>query len=521
MSLWHHSLLVQPLKSRKTLVFAVLMTAAFGSTAFGQEYTDFSRLGTSNAVFKPGPQTGEELKSMFADHRADYEKVLRDTNWPGNPDDLFNAVANGDFSEAQYPVGHTFEWMAVRKRGVVQATGRIRWAGRDPFEAFEIRFESNGREHRFLIPKACGNLSLIQMRDAGPPALTAVPRINVQSPNQCTGVNVTVDVTIPGMPDGASLEFTLTRPSGQRETLNPSRAGGGYRWEGKLDDAGAYTFSATVSRGTERTQTVTERLNLQPCEPTCDLQLTRPPIDPAPRAGRSTLGIDMCASAARTGSLTSKKVSIYHTPIDGAEQLLETLSLDEACSATYVMPEYGGYRLEGTVVDDRDMQSTCQESYTLLKPEGMYGPFFTAFIGNERRWRPGIEDAAVAEGFVHDVSSALAGGTIGYMWPVANGSAGVFTQFGGAVNFEDSGNSSLFADVGIDKMFDSGFFGGGVGIWDINNSDTRDGTIFVHGGWNLNPKLQFYLEGRLFMDMLDMIDNNYIYMGGIRYFFKN
>ena len=438
MSLWNHSLLFRPLKPRKTLglaqvfavfaVFAVFMTAALGSTAFGQEYTEFSRLGTSNAVFKPGPQTGADLQSMFADHRADYEKVLRDTNWPGNPDDLFNAVANGDFSEAQYPVGHTFEWMAVRKRGVVQATGRIRWAGRDPFEAFEIRFESNGREHRFLIPKACGNLSLIQMRDAGPPPLTAVPRINVQSPNQCTGTNVTVDVTIPGMPDGASLEFTLTRPSGQSETLNPSRAGGGYRWEGQLNDAGAYTFSATVSRGTERTQTVTERLNLQPCEPTCNLQLTRPPIDPTPRAGRSTLGIDMCSSAARAGSLTSKKVSIYHTPIDGAEQLLETLSLDEACSASYLMPEYGGYRLEGTVVDDRNMQSTCQESYTLLKPESLYGPYFTIFGGNERRWRPGIEAALTAtastqgvfaqqeEDFIHDRSAPLFGGEFGYMW---------------------------------------------------------------------------------------------------------
>ena len=540
MSLWHHSLLFRTLKPRKILglaqvfaIFAIFMTAALGSTAFGQEYTDFSRLGTSNAVFKPGPQTGADLQSMFADHRADYEKVLRDTNWPGNPDDLFNAVANGDFSEAQYPVGHTFEWMAVRKRGVVQATGRIRWAGRDPFEAFEIRFESNGREHRFLIPKACGNLSLIQMRDAGPPPLTAVPRINVQSPNQCTGTNVTVDVTIPGMPDGASLEFTLTRPSGQSETLNPSRAGGGYRWEGQLNDAGAYTFSATVSRGTERTQTVTERLNLQPCEPTCNLQLTRPPIDPTPRAGRSTLGIDMCSSAARAGSLTSKKVSIYHTPIDGAEQLLETLSLDEACSASYLMPEYGGYRLEGTVVDDRNMQSTCQESYTLLKPEGMYGPYFTIFGGNERRWRPGIEAAPTAiastqgvfaqqeEDFVHDRSAPLFGGEFGYMWPIAAGGAGVFAQGGGAINLRDSENSTIFADVGIDKMFESGFFGGGIGIWDINHSDTRDGTIFVHGGWNLTEKMQFYLEGRLFMDMLDMIDNNYVYMGGIRYFFKN
>jgi len=524
MSLWHRSLL-----------FLVFITAALGSTAFGQEYTDIRRLGTSNAVFKPGPQTGEDLQRMFSDHRADYEKVLRDTNWPGDPDDLFAAVENGDFSEAQYPVGHTFEWMAVRKRGVVQATGRIRWAGRNPFAAFEIRFESNGREHRFLIPKACGNLALIQMRDAGPPPLTTVvPQINVQSPNQCTGANVTVDVTIPGMPDGASLELTLMRPSGQSETLTPSRAGGGYRWEGQLDDAGAYTFSATVTQGTERSETVTERLNLQPCEPTCDLQLARPPLDPAPRAGRATLGIDMCSSAARAGSLTSKKVSIYHTPIDGAEMLLDTLSLDSECSASYVMPEYGGYRLEGTVVDDRTMQSTCQQSYTLAKPESQYGPYFTIFGGNERRWRPGIEtspSAATAstqgifslkeDDFINDRSAPLFGGTFGYMWPIANGGAGVFAQGGAAINLRDSDNSAIFADLGIDKMFESGFFGAGIGIWDLNHSDTRDGTIFVHGGWNLNEKMQFYVEGRLFMDMLDMIDNNYVYLGGIRYFFKN
>ena len=81
--------------------------------------------------------------------------------------------------------------------------------------------------------------------------------------------------------------------------------------------------------------------------------------------------------------------------------------------------------------------------------------------------------------------------------------------------------SDLVKNRCANLLFESGFFGGGVGIWDINHSDTRDGTIFIHGGWNLNPKLQFYLEGRLFMDMLDMIDNNYIYMGGIRYFFKN
>ena len=96
MSLWHRFLLFWSLKPRKifglALVFVLFMTGALGSTAFGQEYTDIRTLGTSNAVFKPGPQTGEDLQRMFSDHRADYEKVLRDTNWPGDPLRVFVAL---------------------------------------------------------------------------------------------------------------------------------------------------------------------------------------------------------------------------------------------------------------------------------------------------------------------------------------------------------------------------------------------------------------------------------------------
>ena len=522
MSLCHRSPLLR-LPSTVGLV-ALIGAALFANTAVGQEYQDFSRLGTSNAVFKPGPQDGDELKRMFRENRADYEKVLNDANWPGDHDDLFNAVESGSFSEAQYPVGHTFEWMAVRKNGIVQPTGRLRWAGSDPFEAFEIRFESRGQEHRFLIPKACGNLSLIEMRTVGPPPITGLagPRMNVQSPNSCTGANVTVDVSTPGgMPEGASLELTLTRPSGQRETLSPSRAGASYRWEGKLDDAGAYTFSATVLRGSERTRTTTERLNLEPCQPTCNLQLTPPPMDPTPKAGRASFGIDMCSSAARVGSLTSKSVKIYHTPLDGSEQLIDTMSLDAECSSSFLMAEYGRYRLEGEVVDDRSMTATCQADYNFAKPEAKLDPFFTLFVGNERRWRPGIEDAPTeGESDLHDRSAVLVGGTFGVAYPIADGAAQVFGQGGVAINLRDSENTSVFADIGIDKLFEAGFIGAGVGIWDFNHSYTVDGSLFVHGGWNVTEKAQFFIEGRLFMSMLDMIDNNYLYMGGIRYFFK-
>jgi hypothetical protein len=520
---------LRSLVSRRLLGIGSLFTFALvASSSTAQQYTDIRRLGTSNAISKPGPKNGDELKRIFQRNRADYEKVLRDANWPGNPEDLFRAVESGSFTEAKYPVGHTFEWMAVKKRGVAQPTGPIRWAGSDPFEAFEIRFESNGKAHRFLIPKACGNLALVAM---GPTeaqiqqereqqrvrALT--PSLRVQAPNSCTQVNVTVDVTVPGgMPEGGSLQLTLTRPSGQRETLTAEQAGGGYRWQGKLNDAGSYTFTAVIDSPLGRSQEATERLNLEPCQPTCNLQLTPPPVDPTPKAGKASIGVDMCASAARVGQISSRSVKIFHTPIDGPEQLVNTLALDTECKSSYLMPEYGAYRFEGTVTDDRGMSATCQADYTLVKPEKKIDPFFTLFGGKERRVREFEHDDGTV--YADGQCAPLFGGTVGLAFPIADGGAQVFGQGGVVINTDDSGNSSLLADVGIDKNFEGGYFGGGIGVWDFNHGDTVDGSIFLHGGFDINDKLQWNFEGRLFMSALDDIQNNYALFTGIRYFWK-
>jgi hypothetical protein len=145
----------------RLLAILAICIAVAASTGFAQQYKDIKVLGTSSAISRPGPKNGDELKRVFQRNRADYEKVLREANWPGNPEDLFRAVESNQFSEAQYPVGHTFEWMAVRKKGVAVASVPVRWAGTAPFEAFEIRVDSNNRAYRFLIPKACGNLSLV------------------------------------------------------------------------------------------------------------------------------------------------------------------------------------------------------------------------------------------------------------------------------------------------------------------------------------------------------------------------
>jgi hypothetical protein len=172
------------------------------------------------------------------------------------------------------------------------------------------------------------------------------------------------------------------------------------------------------------------------------------------------------------------------------------------------------------------MSSTCQADYTLVKPETKIDPFFTAFVGKERRVRehdvetgqPAEDDAT--DTFLSGRCAPLVGGTIGLGFPIADGGAMLFGQGGVAINTRDTENTSLFADVGINKNFERGYIGFGVGVWDFTHSDTIDGSLFVQGGFNISEKLQFNLEGRLFTSALDEIENNYALFGGIRYFWK-
>ena len=92
--------------------FTVLFTLLAGASALAQEYTEIRTLGTSNAVSKPGPQTREDLQRVFRENRADYEKVLSDANWPGDPEDIFRAIQKRRLQRSAVP-----SWTYVRVDG--------------------------------------------------------------------------------------------------------------------------------------------------------------------------------------------------------------------------------------------------------------------------------------------------------------------------------------------------------------------------------------------------------------------
>jgi hypothetical protein len=150
-------------------------------------------------------------------------------------------------------------------------------------------------------------------------------------------------------------------------------------------------------------------------------------------------------------------------------------------------------------------------------------PFFIdALVGKDRRVRP-------SEGTELDFAqcSPLLGVKFGVAkrfqndWELA-GAVGVAFSL---VNDDDKvRENALFVDVEANKYLSNGvFLGTGLSLWDLTRSDTFTPAWMVHAGVPLakNARFPVYLlvEGRLFFDGLDEIENNYQFWGGVRVHF--
>ncbi len=98
---------------------------------------------------------------------------------------------------------------------------------------------------------------------------------------------------------------------------------------------------------------------------------------------------------------------------------------------------------------------------------------------------------------------------------------------GVALNMSDFGNTSLFAEAEFNYWPSSnGFIGTGIGVWDITHGDTVAPVWLVQGGTKIweggakNNQMFFVVTGRMFLDKMDDIENNYQFWGGVRYIFK-
>lgn len=147
---------------------------------------EIHRLGGSTAFYKPSLTNVASVQRMARDTTvvANLRTAFGQAGLPDLADGVVAAllatntsVTGGACSEASPAVGgivecdvqpgQTLQWMAYNPpgRSNVGLFRDVRWAGKKPFAAFLFRVVADGRTYTFVIPKVCGNVSLMAVSE--------------------------------------------------------------------------------------------------------------------------------------------------------------------------------------------------------------------------------------------------------------------------------------------------------------------------------------------------------------------
>ena len=231
-------------------------------------YRSARRLGGSTSFHKPALTDPNSVKRMAAvkGMADDVRKVLSDAGLSDTSSDVLAMLsggapvtavgscstatpAEGVMVECDFQRGATLEWMAYRPnigRGdrTPSRIEKFRWAGRESFKAFLFRVTEDNRIHTFLVPKACGNLSLMSVQEIRretppapappppapmPPPPPPAPPVRVEPPPPPPPVMVETAPAIasvkasPFFFDVLAGKDRRVRPTSGRETVDGSR----------------------------------------------------------------------------------------------------------------------------------------------------------------------------------------------------------------------------------------------------------------------------------------------------------
>jgi len=255
-------------------LIAILVVAQFAGAmpAWSQQTTDVYVLGRPATTFSPhSPRTLAELKDLFARFETDLREIIELGGWEGNPDDLFATLrsaqeGDGTVTRRQVQQGETFKWMAYRRNGEPAVIRNPRWAAKKPYDAWEIKVDSNGATSTFVIPLNCMNLALDKVE----------PMPSMQC-NLTASFDAAADlITVTGRTNAKNFDITSIQVPGGEGNMNDLKSAGDMKWTYQPMADGLYRFNAQAGSG-KRSSTCSAEVNVRREKAACAIDVT---VDP-------------------------------------------------------------------------------------------------------------------------------------------------------------------------------------------------------------------------------------------------
>jgi len=157
-----------------TTVLALLSAPARAQSTNGGRETKVSTLGTSNRFSQP-MRTVSDLRAMVNTNRNQITHVLTMAGLTNISTEVIDTLSSGDMTDTTVAPGSEIKWMAIKRAGKPAILQNVRWTGRQSFDAWQFTVKSSGMTYTFVVPKICGNLSLLSVVATPQPRITEAP----------------------------------------------------------------------------------------------------------------------------------------------------------------------------------------------------------------------------------------------------------------------------------------------------------------------------------------------------------
>jgi len=145
--------------------------------AIAQDGTEHqvTRLGGTTRFSQP-LRTVDDLRAMFQANRSAIRSVMVMAGYGDVSAQLADGFTVSEVTDTTITPGSRFLFMALKRGGAPAVLRNVRWSGRDSFEAFQFKVTVGGYVYTFIVPKVCGNFSLVSRVAAPVPTAPEPPR---------------------------------------------------------------------------------------------------------------------------------------------------------------------------------------------------------------------------------------------------------------------------------------------------------------------------------------------------------
>jgi hypothetical protein len=372
------------MKNKKIVFFVIGILVLFSLSSFA-ETKKLKQIGRFTLVRIKGEVPTSEVMKILIDTYAGDIKYGFDLAGYG---DLYlpflDQIRTGTFEDKEMAIGDKFMWMMFRSRGKVKVVKDLEWAGEAPLPVYSFVVSKNYKNYEFVMPKPCGNISLVGIEEVIPDPICSIT-VNPVKAN----INDPITVDMSGSQHAESMAVDVFDAAGSKiasKTLTPASPS----WQTRFADPGEYVFKGKAFN-------VEEKASTNPCE--AKTYINFPPlcnIWTSCLACEDYVGRPITFDASNSTDPDGEVVKADFEITDASGNVLDTYSdADKPFRWEKIFDGPGVYTVTAVVTDDfgamskpcgLDVEVTQKNSFFFaetgpLWARGSAGPYWAAGLG--------------------------------------------------------------------------------------------------------------------------------------------